>query len=151
MSTIIPRRTLLAGAAASSALPLVGARAQAPFGVGFVYVGPIGDHGYTWTHGQGPLALEKEYGNKIKTSFIENVAEGPDAVRAIRQLAQAGDQLIFTTSFGFMNPTIQVAKQFPKIKFEHATGYMRAENVATYDARFYEGRAVIGTIAGHMS
>ena len=152
MSTIITRRTLLAGAAATSALPLIGgAQAQAPLGVGFVYVGPIGDHGYTWTHDQGRLALEKEYGAKIKTSFIENVAEGPDAARAIRQLAQAGNQIIFATSFGFMNPTIQVAKQFPKIKFEHATGYMRAENVATYNARFYEGRAVLGTIAGHMS
>jgi len=153
MTSIITRRRLTFGAAAASTLPILGrgASAQAPLGVGFVYVGPIGDHGYTWTHNQGRLALEKEYGAKIKTSFIENVAEGPDAARAIRQLAQAGNQLIFTTSFGFMNPTIQVAKQFPKIYFEHATGYMRAENVATYDARFYEGRAVIGTIAGHMS
>ncbi|WP_248309680.1 BMP family ABC transporter substrate-binding protein [Bosea sp. Tri-44] len=151
MSTIITRRTLLAGAAATSVLPLTGARAQAPFGVGFVYVGPVGDHGWTWTHDQGRKAVEAAYGNKVKTSFIENVAEGPDAARAIRQLAQAGDKLIFTTSFGFMNPTIQVAKQFPKVFFEHATGYQRAENVATYNARFYEGRAVIGTIAGHMS
>ena len=85
-------------------------------GVGFIYVGPIGDHGYTWTHDQGRLALEKEYGAKIKTSFIENVAEGPDAARAIRQLAQAGNQIVFATSFGFMNPTIQVAKQFPKMQ-----------------------------------
>ena len=154
MTSIITRRRFNFGAGASAAaLPLLGtgARAQAPLGVGFIYVGPIGDHGWTWTHDQGRLALEKEYGAKIKTSFIEKVAEGPDAARAIRQLAQAGNQLIFTTSFGFMNPTIQVAKQFPKLKFEHATGYQRAENVATYNARFYEGRAVIGTIAGHMS
>lgn len=153
MTSIITRRRLTFGAAAASTLPILGrgASAQAPLGVGFVYVGPIGDHGYTWTHDQGRLALEKEYGSKIKTSFLENVAEGPDAARAIRQLAQAGNQLIFATSFGFMNPTIQVAKQFPKIHFEHATGYMRADNVATYNARFYEGRAVIGTIAGHMS
>ena len=153
MSSIITRRTLVAGAAAASTLPLLGrsAYAQAPLGVGFIYVGPVGDHGWSWTHDQGRKALEKQYGDKIKTSFIENVAEGPDAARALRQLAQAGNQLIFATSFGFMNPTIQVAKQFPKLKFEHATGYQRAENVATYNARFYEGRAVIGTIAGHMS
>jgi simple sugar transport system substrate-binding protein len=116
MTSIITRRRLTFGAAAASTLPILGrgASAQAPLGVGFVYVGLIGDHGYTWTHDQGRLALEKEYGAKIKTSFIENVAEGPDAARAIRQLAQAGNQLIFATSFGFMNPTIQVAKQFPK-------------------------------------
>ncbi len=154
MTSIITRRRFNFGAGATAAtLPLIGGRAsaQAPFGVGFVYVGPVGDHGWTWTHDQGRLAVEKEFGARVKTSFIEKVAEGPDAARAIRQLAQGGNQLIFTTSFGFMNPTIQVAKQFPKINFEHATGYQRAENVATYNARFYEGRAVIGTIAGHMS
>ena len=154
MTSIITRRRFNFGAGATAAtLPLIGhgAFAQAPLGVGFIYVGPVGDHGWTWTHDQGRKALEAEYGSKIKTSFIENVAEGPDAARAIRQLAQAGNQIIFTTSFGFMNPTIQVAKQFPKIHFEHATGYQRADNVATYNARFYEGRAVIGTIAGHMS
>lgn len=153
MTSIITRRKLVFGAGAAAAAPLAGrqAFAQSPLGVGFIYVGPVGDHGWSWTHDQGRLALEKEFGAKIKTSFIENVAEGPDAQRALRQLAQAGNQLIFATSFGFMNPTIQVARQFPKLKFEHATGYQRAENVATYNARFYEGRAVIGTIAGHMS
>ncbi len=153
MTSIITRRSLVFGAGAASTLPLLGrtASAQAPLGVGFIYVGPVGDHGWTWTHDQGRKALETAYGAKIKTSFIENVAEGPDAARAIRQLAQGGNQIIFTTSFGFMNPTIQVAKQFPKLQFEHATGYQRADNVATYNARFYEGRAVIGTIAGHMS
>ena len=147
------KRLLMTAAAAALTLAATAFSATAAdkIKVGFIYVGPIGDHGWTWTHDQGRLALEKHYGSKIKTSFLENVAEGPDAARAIRQLAQAGNQLIFTTSFGFMNPTIQVAKQFPKIKFEHATGYQRAENVATYNARFYEGRAVIGTIAGHMS
>ena len=93
MTSIITRRRLTFGAAAASALPILGrsASAQAPLGVGFIYVGPIGDHGYSWTHDQGRLALEKEYGAKIKTSFIENVAEGPDAARALRQLAQAGN------------------------------------------------------------
>jgi simple sugar transport system substrate-binding protein len=154
MTSIITRRRFNFGAGASAAaLPFAAGRAlaQAPLGVGFVYVGPVGDHGWTWTHDQGRLAVEKEFGAKVKTSFIEKVAEGPDAARAIRQLAQGGNQLIFTTSFGFMNPTIQVAKQFPKLFFEHATGYQRTDNVATYNARFYEGRAVIGTIAGHMS
>jgi basic membrane protein A and related proteins len=84
----------------------------------------------------------------VTTTYVENVAEGPDAERVIRQLATAGHKLIFTTSFGFMNPTIKVAKQFPDVKFEHATGFKTADNVAIYNARFYEGRAVIGTIAG---
>lgn len=117
--------------------------------VGFVYVGPIGDHGWSYQHDQGRLAVEKELG--VKTSYVENVAEGADAERVIRQLAASGHDLIFTTSFGFMNPTVKVAKQFKKIKFEHATGYKRADNVSTYMARFYEGRAVIGTIAGKMT
>jgi basic membrane protein A and related proteins len=151
--SIINRRHLIAGAAATSALPLIGqgVLAQNPFHVGFVYVGPVGDHGWTWTHDQGRLAIEKAFPGKVKTSFIEKVAEGPDAERAIRQLASAGCQLIFTTSFGFMNPTARVAKTLPNIKFEHATGYTRDVNLATYNARFYEGRAVIGTIAGMMS
>ncbi|TCR64965.1 BMP family ABC transporter substrate-binding protein [Bosea sp. BK604] len=154
MTSIITRRRFNFGAgAAAAAAPLLGrsALAQSPLGVGFIYVGPIGDYGWSWTHDQGRKALDAHFGSKIKTSFIENVAEGPDAARALRQLAQANNQLIFATSFGFMNPTVQVAKQFPKLKFEHATGYQRADNLATYNARFYEGRAVIGTIAGHMS
>ena len=91
------------------------------------------------------------YGDKIKTSYVENVPEGPDAERVLRQLAQEGNGLIFATSFGFMNATAKVAKSLPKVYFEHATGYMRGPNLATYNARFYEGRAVIGTIAGMMS
>jgi simple sugar transport system substrate-binding protein len=86
----------------------------------------------------------------VKTTYVENVAEGPDAERVIRQLASSGNGLIFTTSFGFMNPTIRVARQFPQVKFEHATGYQTAPNVAVYNARFYEGRAVCGAIAGHV-
>ena len=91
------------------------------------------------------------FGDKIETTYVENVAEGPDSERVIRNLAEDGNQLIFTSSFGFMNPTIKVAKRFPDVKFEHCSGYQRADNVATYNARFYEGRAVCGTIAGHMS
>ena len=127
------------------------AGAQAQTKVGFVYVGPVGDHGWTYEHDQGRLALEKEFGDKVKTTYVENVSEGPDAARVIQQLARAGNDIIFTTSFGFMNPTLQVAKRFPKVKFEHATGFKRAANVSTYSARFYEGRHVIGLIAGKMT
>jgi simple sugar transport system substrate-binding protein len=142
----------LAGAAAA-ATPLLGTSALAadPLKVGFVYVGPVGDHGWTYAHDQGRLMLERELGDQVKTSYVENVKEGPDAERVIRQLAQDGNRLIFTTSFGFMDPTIKVARRFPDVKFEHATGFKQADNVSIYNARFYEGRAVIGTIAGHMS
>ncbi|MCL4112261.1 UNVERIFIED_CONTAM: hypothetical protein GTU68_022755 [Idotea baltica] len=123
--------------------------ASAETKVGFVYVGPIGDHGWSYQHNQGRLALEKELG--VKTTYVESVPEGADAERVIRQLAADGNDVIFTTSFGYMNPTVKVAKKFPKIKFEHATGYKRAANVSTYSGRFYEGRAVLGTIAGKMT
>lgn len=117
--------------------------------IGFVYVGPVGDHGWTYRHDIGRRAVENKFG--VKTTFVESVSEGADAERVIRKLAASGIDVIFSTSFGFMNPTIKVAGQFPDVKFEHATGYKRAANVSTYSARFYEGRAVIGTIAGHMS
>jgi basic membrane protein A and related proteins len=119
--------------------------------VGFVYVGPIGDHGWTYRHDLGRLAIEAALGDKAETSYVESVKEGPDAERVIRQLASSGHDLIFTTSFGFMNPTLKVAKGFPKVKFEHATGYKRGDNVSTYAARFYEGRTVLGKIAGRMT
>jgi len=123
--------------------------ASAETKVGFIYVGPIGDHGWSYQHDQGRLAVEKALG--VKTSYVESVPEGADAERVIRQLATSGHDIIFTTSFGFMNPTLKVAKQFKKVKFEHATGYKRADNVSTYSARFYEGRAILGTIAGKMT
>ena len=119
--------------------------------VGFVYVGPIGDHGWSYEHNQGRLAVEKAFGDRAKTTYVENVSEGPDAARVIQQLARGGHSVIFTTSFGFMNPTLKVAKRFPKVKFEHATGFKRSKNVATYSGRFYEGRHVIGLIAGKMT
>jgi simple sugar transport system substrate-binding protein len=117
--------------------------------VGFVYVGPVGDHGWTYRHDQGRQAVERELG--VKTTYVESVGEGADAERVIRKLASGGSDIIFTTSFGYMNPTLKVAKQFPNVKFEHATGYKRADNVSTYSGRFYEGRTIIGTIAGHMT
>jgi simple sugar transport system substrate-binding protein len=155
MAHLITRRGLLAGTAGLTAgLSLGAGRAlaqQQPLGIGFVYVGPVGDHGWSFTHDVGRKHLEATLGPKIKTTFVENVSEGPDAERVIRQLATSGNGLIFTTSFGFMNPTARVARQFPNIRFEHATGYTTAPNLAVYNARFYEGRAVIGTIAGHVS
>jgi basic membrane protein A and related proteins len=125
--------------------------ASAETKVGFVYVGPVGDHGYSYQHDQGRLAVEKAFGDKVKTTYVESVQEGADAERVIRQLAATGNDIIFTTSFGFMNPTLKVAKQFKNVKFEHATGYKRAANVSTYSARFYEGRTILGTIAGKMT
>lgn len=127
----------------------IGGSASAETKVGFVYVGPIGDHGWSYQHDQARLAVEKELG--VKTSYVESVPEGADAERVIRQLATSGHNIIFTTSFGYMNPTLKVAKQFKNVKFEHATGYKRADNLSTYSARFYEGRAILGTIAGKMT
>ncbi|WOI33460.1 BMP family ABC transporter substrate-binding protein [Tritonibacter scottomollicae] len=142
---------LLTGAAVALGLAAGGALAQDKTKVGFVYVGPVGDGGWTYEHDQARKAVVEEFGDKVETVYVENVAEGPDAERVITQMALQGADLIFTTSFGYMDPTINVAKKFPDVKFEHATGYKRAENVSTYSARFYEGRAVQGTIAGHMT
>ncbi len=119
--------------------------------VGFVYVGPVGDGGWTYEHDKGRQAVEAAFGDKVETTFVESVPEGADAERVITQMALQGADLIFTTSFGYMDPTINVAKKFPKVKFEHATGYKQADNVSVYSARFYEGRAVQGHIAGHMT
>lgn len=127
------------------------ASAADPLKVGFIYVGPIGDHGWSYQHDQGRLAIERELGDKVETVYVEKVAEGPDAERAITRLARQGAGLIFTTSFGFMEQTLAVAEKFPDVKFEHATGYKRSDNVSTYSGRFYEGRYVIGQIAAKMS
>ena len=129
----------------------VAAFGQDKLKVGFVYVGPIGDHGWTYQHHDGLLAVQEEFGDRVETIYVENIAEGPDAERAITRMAREGAGLIFTTSFGFMDPTINVAANFPDVKFEHATGYKRADNVAIYSARFYEGRYIIGQIAAQMS
>lgn len=128
-----------------------GAMAQDKTKVGFIYVGPIGDGGWTYEHDKGRLAVEAHFGDKVETVFQESVPEGADAVRAIERMALQGADLIFTTSFGFMEPTLAVAEKFPDVKFEHATGYKTAPNVSTYSARFYEGRAVQGHIAGRMT
>ena len=146
------RKLYAAAAAVAIGLASFGsAQAADKTKVGFVYVGPIGDHGWSYQHNESRLAVEKAFGDKVETTYVENVSEGPDAERVIEKLARSGTDIIFTTSFGFMNPTIKVAKKYPKVKFEHATGYKRAKNVSTYAARFYEGRYVIGQIAAKMS
>ncbi|SDX13078.1 BMP family ABC transporter substrate-binding protein [Litoreibacter albidus] len=144
------RRTILAGAVAALAMTS-GAFAEDKTKVGFVYIGPVGDGGWTYEHDQGRLAVEKEFGDKVETIYQENVPESADAERVITQMALSGADLIFTTSFGYMDPTLAVAAKFPNVKFEHATGFKRADNVSTYSARFYEGRAVQGHIAGKMT
>lgn len=145
------RKLLSMAAAAVLSFGVVGAEAADKLKVGFIYVGPIGDYGWSYQHNQGRLAIEAAFGDKVETVYIESVSEGPDAERAIERLARDGAGLIYSTSFGFMNPTLKVAKKFPNVKFEHSTGYKRAANVSTYSARFYEGRYVIGQIAARMS
>ena len=122
-----------------------------PVKVGFVYVGPTGDHGWTYMHDIGRQAIVKELGDQVETTYVENVKYGPDAERVMRQMALQGVDIIFATSFGYMESMLNVAKEFPDVKFEHATGYKTAENMSVYSSKFYEGRYVQGVIAGHMS
>ena len=149
------RRTLLASAALGLGLTLAGGAQAAGMDhvkACFVYVGPIGDGGYTYQHDQGRLALEKALGDKVETAYQESVPEGADAERVLTQMALSGCNIIFTTSFGYMDATNNVAAKFPNVMFEHATGYKREHpNVSTYNARFYEGRTVQGTIAGMVT
>ena len=116
--------------------------------VGFVYLTTPGDHGWTYAHEVGRQEVIRHFGDKVETTFVENVPEGPDATRVIRDLAKQGNDIIFTTSFGYMDPTLKVAKEFPEVKFDHITGYKRAPNMATGNIRFYEGRYVQGVVAG---
>jgi simple sugar transport system substrate-binding protein len=146
------RKTIAAlGAALALALAAGTAAAQDKLKVCFVYVGPHNDGGWSEGHEHARLQLQEALGDKVDTSYVENVPEGPDAERAIERLARSGCGLVFTTSFGFMDPTIKVAEKFPDVKFEHATGFKAAPNVTTYNARFYEGRYIIGQIAAKMS
>jgi basic membrane protein A and related proteins len=138
-------------AAAAPAAPApVAARAE-PLKIAFAYVGPVGDGGWTFAHDNGRKALEKEFGDKVKTSFVENVPESADAERVIRDLASQGNKLIFGTTFGYMEPMLKVAADVKDVKFEHATGYKTAENMRTYDSRTYEGAYMAGIIAGKMT
>ena len=125
--------------------------ATTPLNIGFVYISPIGDAGWTTQHDIARKEMEKALGSKITTKYVENVPESADAERVIRDLAQTGSKLVITTSFGYMNPTLKVAKQFPNVKFIHLTGYKTAVNVANTNARFYEGRYLAGVLAARMS
>ena len=150
--------TLLLGSAGckrgTPAEPKVGGKGLQASGkklkVAFVYVGPIGDAGWTYAHDQGRRALEKEFPG-LKTTYLEKVKEGPEAERRIEQLARHGYDVIFTTSFGFMDPTLRVAKRYPKVLFMHCSGYKRAKNVGTYFGRMYQPKYLSGLIAGKMS
>jgi simple sugar transport system substrate-binding protein len=147
------KRILMTAAAVGLAMgaALFAASAQQKLKVGFIYVGPVGDMGWTFQHEVGRRAISEQFKDKIDTTYLENVNEGPDAERSIEQLVRAGNKLIYTTSFGFMDATAKVAKKYPDVKFEHATGYKRDKNLATYSGRFYEGRYIQGVIAAKMS
>ena len=143
----------LAAAALAAALFVFPTHAQkaGPLKVGFVYVAPVTDAGWVRQHEEGRQAVQASFGARVQTSFVENVPEGPDAERVIRDLAATGHKLIFTPSFGYMEPTLKVAKEFPEVKFESITGYKAAPNVATANARYYEGRYLAGIAAGRMT
>jgi len=125
--------------------------APEPLKVAFAYVGPVGDGGWTFAHDNGRKAVEKEFGDKVKTSFVESVPESADAERVIRDMAAQGNKLVFGTTFGYMEPMLKVAADTPDVKFEHATGYKTAPNMRTYDSRTYEGAYMAGVIAGAMT
>jgi simple sugar transport system substrate-binding protein len=133
--------------AAASAAP---AKAE-PLKIAFAYVGPVGDGGWTFAHDNARKAVEKEFGDKVVTSFVEKVPEAADAERVFRDMASQGNKLIFGTTFGYMEPMLKVAADLKDVKFEHATGYKQSDNMRTYDSRTYEGAYMAGVIAGGMS
>lgn len=148
------RRSVLStafAAALASFAAAVTAQTDPSLKVGFVYVGPVGDAGWTYAHDQGRKALVEALGDRVETTYVESVPEGADAERVIRQLAADDHRLIFTTSFGYMNQTLKVARAFPDVYFAHATGYKTAENMSTYEARTYQGAYLNGILAGHMT
>ena len=145
------RFKMLATTALTVSCLAVTAHAADPLKAGFVYIGPTGDHGWTFAHDQGRKLLEEQSGGKVKTTFVENVPETADAERVFRDLAQKGNKVIFGTSFGYMNQMVKVAKAFPNTVFMHATGYKTAPNLGVYDVRTYEGSYMLGVVAGKMS
>src|ERR1700753_2455332 len=145
------RKALLAASAAFLLAGSLSASAADKLKVGFIFLGPVGDFGWTYQHEVARQAVAKEFGDKIETTYLENVSEGPDAERSIEQLVRAGNKLIFTTSFGYMDPTLKVAKKYPNVHFEHATGFKHDTNMGIYNGRFYEGRYIQGLIAGKLS
>jgi simple sugar transport system substrate-binding protein len=148
----------LAGAALAVLLGASAVAAQEKTKVCAIYVGPIGDYGYSYQHHQGLLAVQEKFGDKVEIAYLESIPEGPDAERALERLAREGCNIVFATSFGFLDAAVAVAKRFPDVKFEHATGFHKEgsgsaelENFALYNARFYEGRYIIGQIAAKQS
>jgi len=125
----------------------ISANAAEPLKAAFVYFTNPGDHGWTYAHEMARQEVQKHFGDRVETNYVENVVEGPDSVRVIRELARKGNDIIFTTSFGYMDYTLKVAKEFPNVKFEHISGYKRAPNMATGNVRYYEGRYVQGLVA----
>ena len=144
------RREGAAGAASAAASGAATA-AKGPLKVAFVYIGPVGDGGWTFAHDTARKAVEKEFGDRVQTTFVEKVPEGADAERVLRDLAGQGNRLVFGTTFGYMEPMLKVARDFPDVKFEHATGYKTAPNLSTYDSRTYEGAYLAGVVAGKMT
>ena len=143
-----------APAPAPAPAPVASAPAPAkpdPLKIAFAYVGPVGDGGWSFAHDNGRKAVEKEFGDKVVTSFVESVPESADAERVLRDMAGQGNKLIFGTTFGYMEPMLKVAAEFPDVKFEHATGYKQSTNLRTYDSRTYEGAYMAGVIAGAMT
>ncbi|MEZ7828760.1 MAG: BMP family ABC transporter substrate-binding protein [Brachymonas denitrificans] len=145
-----------APATGASAAPAASASAPAtagkgPLKIAFAYIGPVGDGGWTFAHDNARKAVEKEFGDKVQTSFVEKVPESSDAERVLRDMASQGNQLIFGTTFGYMESMVKVARDFPDARFEHATGYKTAANLSTYDSRTYEGAYMAGVIAGKMT
>jgi basic membrane protein A and related proteins len=131
--------------------PFAQARAESPLKAAFVYVAPLAGPGWVYQHEQGRMAVQAAFGDRVQTQFVDNVAEGADAERVIRDLARQGNRIIFTPSFGYMEPTLKVAREFPEVKFESVTGYKTAPNVAAANARYYEGRYLAGIAAGRMA
>ena len=144
-------RRAFCAAVGAAAVGAAVAQNEPPLKVGFVYVTPIGDVGWTKQHDDGRLAMQKALGARVETSVVEAVAEGTDAERVMRDLARHGHRLIFATSFGYLEPALRVAAEFPRVAFEHAGGYKTAPNLNTYNARLYEGRYLAGMLAGHAS
>ncbi|TAN11449.1 MAG: BMP family ABC transporter substrate-binding protein [Burkholderiaceae bacterium] len=152
MIDISKRNTLRLAAASAAGMALHSvALAAEPLKAAWIYVGPVGDGGWSFAHDNGRKAAQAKYGDRIKTSFVENVPEGADTERVARDLINQGNTLIYGTSFGFMEPLIKVAKDFPKVKFEHCTGYKSLPNLRTYEARNYEGAYLGGLVAGAMT
>ena len=146
-----PAAAAPAPAASAAAAPPPPPPKPEPLKIAFAYVGPVGDGGWTFAHDNARKAIEKEFGDKVKTSFVENVPESGDAERVLRDMATQGNKLIFGTTFGYMEPMLKVAPDFKDVKFEHATGYKQADNMRTYDSRTYEGAYMAGIIAGKMT